>query len=171
MSIFEYIKNNKNKDPVKILNDLLENNIYTIEEINFAFYDLFNIDIDDVNELLEERIKRVKQTEFRNELINRDKNCIISGEPSDICEAAHIIPYNECKNFDVNNGLLLNASLHKLFDKYKFSINPKTLEITFDKSLLNNNSYINYTKYHGVKLNLTKKIIKNLEYHWNNFIK
>jgi hypothetical protein len=49
---------------------------------------------------------------------------------------AHIIPYSECKNFDITNGLLLGASLHTLYDTHKLTINPDTLKIEISNDLL-----------------------------------
>jgi len=51
----------------------------------------------------------------------------------EICEAAHIIPFSLSENFDINNGLLLNCILHKLFDKHYWSINPDSLCVEINK--------------------------------------
>ena len=69
----------------------------------------------------------VLQNAFRDGLINRFNKCIISNMHFDVCEACHIIPFSESKSFDIDNGLLLNCILHKLFDNYEFSINPVDL--------------------------------------------
>ena len=34
-----------------------------------------------------------------------------------VCDASHIIPFSETLSFDVDNGILLNSILHRLFDK------------------------------------------------------
>jgi len=41
------------------------------------------------------------------------------------------ISYSICKNFDINNCLLLSSNLHKTFDKYYWSINPNTLNVIY----------------------------------------
>jgi ParB/RepB/Spo0J family partition protein len=69
----------------------------------------------------------ILQNYYREGLINRYKKCIISGMHMEVCEACHIIPFSESENFDINNGILLNSVLHKLFDKHYWSINPSTL--------------------------------------------
>ena len=69
----------------------------------------------------------ILQNYYREGLINRYKKCIISGMHMEVCEACHIIPFSESENFDINNGILLNSVLHKLFDKHYWSINPLTL--------------------------------------------
>mgnify|MGYP006076571515 FL=1 len=76
------------------------------------------------------------QKEYRKEIIKRYKKCIISGMFEDVCEAAHIKPFCEADKetcFDINNGILLNRVLHKLFDSYDISINPITLNIEIKK--------------------------------------
>ena len=67
------------------------------------------------------------QSVYRKSIIKRFNKCIVSNYDEEICEASHIIPFSESENFDVDNGLLLNNILHKLFDKHYWSINPTTL--------------------------------------------
>ena len=115
-------------------------------------------------------VEREGQNKFRQELILRDKKCLISGDNNDICEACHIIPYSETKSFDISNGLLLNRCLHKLFDNYMWSINSLNC-IEFSNHLLNLNDYHNYIKYNGLKINIQEDCKKYLEFHWNKFVK
>ena len=79
--------------------------------------------------ILEEKEKRLSQTQFRNKLINKYKTCIITNYSSIECEAAHIIPVKDNGEYIVSNGLLLNSCIHKTFDLYYWSINPDTLRI------------------------------------------
>jgi predicted restriction endonuclease len=47
-----------------------------------------------------------------------------------MCEACHIKPFylsNNDEKYDIYNGLLMDASFHKLFDTYIISIDPLTL--------------------------------------------
>jgi len=69
------------------------------------------------------------QNVYRCAIIKRYNTCIISDMDNRVCEAAHIIPFSECDNFNIDNGLLLNCILHKLFDKHYWSINPETLMV------------------------------------------
>ena len=86
-----------------------------------------------------------------------------------MCEACHIIPFSESNNFDIDNGLLLNSNLHKLFDKYYWSINPETLCIeTSDKC----NTYDCITLYKNKHLEILQKFNKTIEYlkeHYKQF--
>ena len=93
---------------------------------------------------------RKGQRQFRDKLIKKfDSKCALLGIHSKLCEAAHIYPYAECKkNYDkynVNNGILLSATLHKAYDRNYFWIDEKTCRIK-----------INYE-------NLEKEGIKNLQ--------
>lgn len=57
------------------------------------------------------------QAKFRQDLIEAYGQCLVTGctyEP--ILEAAHIYPYSEGGNFSIENGLLLRADIHTLFD-------------------------------------------------------
>lgn len=92
-----------------------------------------------------------RTAEFRESVRQRDRRCVISGEQVildfwDIFEAAHIFPLayeGHWKQFNygrwitmppatasagtinsVQNGMLLEAGIHKLFDNYGISINP-----------------------------------------------
>ena len=61
-----------------------------------------------------------------------------------MCEIAHIHPFNECletQKYDPNNVILLGAHLHKIFDKYLWSINPETCKIELSEKCKNDTSY------------------------------
>ena len=66
------------------------------------------------------------QNIYREAIVKRFNKCIVSGWDNEVCEAAHIVPFSESKSFDIDNGLLLNSVLHKLFDKHYWSICPDT---------------------------------------------
>ena len=62
--------------------------------------------------------------------------CMVTGcKIVDILEAAHISPYRgECDN-DVENGLLLRADIHTLFDLNLLGIEPKSLIVHIHSDL------------------------------------
>ena len=68
---------------------------------------------------------------YRDYIVKRFNKCIVSDMDNEVCEAAHIVPFSESQNFDIDNGLLLNSVLHKLFDKHYWSICPDTYNIKF----------------------------------------
>ena len=117
-----------------------------VTNLNFLL-DIYNIHLVDTITF------RSQQNKFRNDIIKRDKCCVISGIGSSECEAAHIIPVNVETNYDINNGLLLSANLHKSFDLGLWLINPNTLtvEINYDKV---KNEKLSCIHYEGHKLNI-----------------
>lgn len=117
------------------------------------------------DDLVNETIQRIYQSEFRRRIIERDNVCLISGLNSIECEAAHIIPYSICKNYDLSNGLLLNMCLHKLFDEYIFSINPKTSKIIIKNGITN----LSINKYKNKIINIPNDCRSNLKNHYKLF--
>ena len=111
----------------------------------------------------------ILQKEYRNKLVDRFKSCIVTKLHSDLCEACHIIPFNECENFDINNGLILNPIIHKLFDIHHLSINPLTSCIEIN----NGSEYYDFMKeYENKKIKILSKfpiILKNLKEHYEIF--
>jgi len=108
-------------------------NICEIDTLSFLFKLIHNYTFD--IQKYEEKVKRIHQEKFRIELINLYNDCVITGV-SDF-EACHIIPFcdsNYKNKYDKYNGILLKSDLHKLFDSYKFTINPKNLQVEFNKN-------------------------------------
>ena len=108
------------------------------------------------------------QNIYRMAIIQRYNKCIISNYDEEVCEASHIIPFSEIHNFDINNGLLLNNILHKLFDKYYWSITPDLIVIT------NHNKYNFLSEYNGKKIEILQNYPITREYlkiHYNEFLK
>ena len=72
-------------------------------------------------------------TTLRKLVRARDQVCVISGHAQARCEVAHIKPFAKCENdqerYTIHNALLMDAGLHKLFDTYRFSINPDTCKV------------------------------------------
>ena len=77
------------------------------------------------------RLQR-KQAEFREMLLARDGSCAITGETChDVLEAAHIVAARDGGQEVLENGILLRADLHRLYDADppKFQICPETGQI------------------------------------------
>lgn len=105
-------------------------------------------------------------------MVNRYENCIITNSHPDICQVSHIIQYSECEydeKYSVNNGLLLRNNLHKMFDNFDFSINPKSFKPEFSDKVITTKGYEDYRKYNDMKINLNKSILKYLESHYEKF--
>ena len=78
------------------------------------------------------------QHQFRQALRMRYGNqCMITGcQLLDIIEAAHISPYRGDNDNHLENGLLLRADLHTLFDLDLLGINPESLQVQFHPAAL-----------------------------------
>jgi putative restriction endonuclease len=74
---------------------------------------------------------RQGRAEFRDGLITRyGRRCMVTGcSLMDIVEAAHISPYRGIVDNHPENGLLLRADIHTLFDRNLLGIHPETLEV------------------------------------------
>lgn len=87
---------------------------------------------EDTREIAQMAIKQRRgQREFRKELWNRYGTvCLVSGcDLPDVLEAAHINPFRGRHSNHPENGLLLRADLHTLFDLDLLGIHPDTLEV------------------------------------------
>ena len=146
---------------IEIYNNL--SNLDNIEQtvINFYMYDRYKY-IHNNNNQQTITDNRDGQEEFRLKLINRYKCCIISGSPPITCEAAHIIPYAKLTKdrYNIDNGLLLRADLHKLFDNKQLIIDPNTLRITIDPII----KY--YNEFNNKIINIDKNSIKYLKKYY-----
>lgn len=115
-------------------------------------------------DMLRETIQRVSQSQFRELIIKRDGNCIISGFDPVECEAAHIIPYAISKSYEISNGILLNRCLHKLFDEYLFTINPDTNQII----IADESKHLSINLYQ--RANVPFECRENLKIHYKTFL-
>ena len=112
----------------------------------------------------------VKQR-FGKCIICQNKECHIS-----CCQVAHIYDFSKCvKNndedskYDVNNGLLMCANTHLMFDKYLLKLKiidacNAMVSIEIDKTLKDCNIY----RYNGQIITLFKENMKYLEKRYSN---
>ena len=82
------------------------------------------------------RVRR-GQPKFRNMLLRLyGHKCAITGEgPDVVLEAAHLCPHALTGSNASNNGILLRADIHTLFDDGLLAINPSNLKVALDQSL------------------------------------
>ena len=76
--------------------------------------------------------QRGEQAEFREMLLASDGSCAITGEAChDVLEAAHIVAAQDGGQEILENGMLLRADIHRLYDANppKFQICPETGQI------------------------------------------
>lgn len=115
----------------------LVNREYCKNYLLILFREVFNkdIDMDIISEMNgKNKTKRIGQCEFREHVLTRFDTCIISGLHAESCDVCHIYDLEHEKlNYDINNGILMNATLHREFDKLKWCINPTTYKIIISK--------------------------------------
>jgi putative restriction endonuclease len=94
--------------------------------------------VDQRQTAIAEVVRRRGQVKFRRTLLEAYKNrCAITGcDAAEALEAAHITPYRGDHTDHVQNGLLLRADIHSLFDLGLISINPKTMTVVIAPELL-----------------------------------
>lgn len=133
--------------------------------LNFMLTYLYDIKV------IKEQRKRLNQTEFRKNILEKfNYECIITGETCiDELTAAHIVPISENENYDIDNGLLLVENIHKTYDKFKWSINPDTLCVEIKQNV--NVGSIKQYENKKIDLQLNYNIKQNLSYHYNKFKK
>ena len=114
--------------------------------------------------------ERRGQSQFRDLLRQRYGNqCMITGlKLLDVLEAAHISPYRGTDDNHPDNGLLLRADLHTLFDLNLLGINPESLEVKFHPKVLKTS----YQKLESRKLICSqyKPSQLALQYRWKEFL-
>ena len=156
--------------------------------------ELFDIDVQYIEEDIHKENTQLNicrnDNEFKKEVHNLYKTCIICdiGDcHKSAYEVAHIWDFAKCDSneskYDVNNGILLCANMHKYFDSkcglLKFELisninsdtnNTNMCKVVFCESI-SDSSY--YKKYNGKQIKFNKKNImylekKNLEQSNNN---
>lgn len=93
--------------------------------------------VDGRQKVLREVVRRQGQPKFRKQLLEAYENrCAVTGcEVEAVLEAAHIAPYLGKESNTVQNGLLLRADIHTLFDLGQLKITTAG-EIELDEKLL-----------------------------------
>jgi predicted restriction endonuclease len=141
------------------------NKLVFIADIELFLQTIYkNIKLVDSNSLI-----RLSQQEFRSQLLKQYKCCVITFNSNlDELEASHIKEVKDLGDYSVSNGLILEANLHKTFDKYQWVINPNTLIIEVAKKI--NSASIN--KYIGKKVNiqLNPILYLNLLFRYEKFL-
>lgn len=111
---------------------------------------------DDDPEELQRFAARVRRGQpiFRKNLLEAyGHTCVLSGHgPAEVLEAVHIVPHAKSGINKLDNGLLMRADLHYLFDADLIKINPDTLKADVNPCLKDSPYYA----FHGKKLQLRK---------------
>jgi hypothetical protein len=113
----------------------------------------------DRRKVVERQIReRRGQQSFRNSLRKRyDDRCVVTGcDILSVLEAAHIKPYRGVDDNDPQNGLLLRADIHTLFDLDLLAIEPQSLQVKLHPDIAKN---VEYAALDGESLKCTKNRI------------
>ena len=99
--------------------------------------------LDDRKRAIGAAVLRPGQLRFRNSLRSAyGGGCCMTGfDIWEALEAAHIRPYFGPGSDHVQNGLLLRADLHRLFDKNLIGIEPRTMRISLAPEIRENPLY------------------------------
>jgi putative restriction endonuclease len=94
--------------------------------------------IDSRRRVLAQIVRRRGQQEFRERLLAAyGGRCAITGcDAVDALEAAHIAPYQGDVTNSSQNGLLLRADIHTLFDLYLIGVMPDTMTVVVSEKLM-----------------------------------
>jgi hypothetical protein len=145
-------------DRYKEFNNYSDKNIFKID-VEFLCSYIYDIKIDTTGK----KDIRNGQQKFSLGLIDRYKNCMITGRSNIVCEACHIVPHSDQENYDLDNGLLLCKELHCLFDKDQLKINYETSTVELSDTVMNDCTLKDYHQYHLTKLNLNNNVKKYLK--------
>lgn len=87
--------------------------------------------------------ERRGQQSFRDALRDRyDNRCVVTGcRLLDVLEAAHISPYRGVEDNHPQNGLLLRADIHTLFDLDLLGIDPESFAVTLHPNVRSDEAY------------------------------
>ena len=112
------------------------------------------------------RVRRGQES-FRRRLLQQyGAACALTGPaPEAALEAAHLYSYAALGQHDVNGGLLLRRDIHRLFDEGTIAVEPQSLRIDVDPSIL---IYPDYASLAGrpVRVDVNRKMAEWLERHW-----
>ena len=84
---------------------------------------------DDRTRAIASLVQRLGQSDFRRRLIDAyDSRCAVTGCNIEAAlQAAHVVPYLGTHSNATDNGILLRADIHNLFDLHLLSVEPDTL--------------------------------------------
>lgn len=134
--------------------------------------DSFLLSEENARELVMRQIRERRGREsFRRMLCDRFQNrCVVTGcSALAVLEAAHIMPYRCVGDNDCQNGLLLRADIHTLFDLDLLSIEPRSWIVRIHPRIEDQ-----YGEYAGKRLIMPIGIapsIKAIEHRYNQFQK
>ena len=117
--------------------------------------------------------QRLGQSEFRSSIMEAySSTCAVTGcKVEAALEAAHIHGFADSLSNSVNNGVLLRADVHTLFDRNLLGFEPTTLTVRLASSLKNSS----YGSHEGVDLQVPEDeslqpSVTELQAKWSDFL-
>jgi len=94
-------------------------------------------ELDERERVLASIVRRRGQPAFRKSLLEAySGRCAMTGcDAVDALEAAHVRPYSGRSSNVINNGLLLRADVHTLFDLYLIGVDPRSMSVSLAPQL------------------------------------
>lgn len=92
-----------------------------------------------------------------------NNSCAISGSRIDatanisMLDACHIVPFSEAYDDTISNGIALNPSLHRAFDRGLISISDNYKVLVKNNFVENRNSAFNISQFNGLDIKLPEK--------------
>lgn len=134
-------RNHEASGPTKFMLEREINTALTISDIESELETQGAFDptdlIDARRRTLSSIVRRQGQRSFRKRLLKAyNGQCAVTGcNIEALLEAAHIVPYQGAETNIVNNGLVLRADIHTLFDLGLLWVNPNSLLVELADSL------------------------------------
>jgi len=163
-----------------LINDL--SNDYKLEKIIYCLKYLFDINIElNIESDIKPKYKSIiarNDNEYRKAVKDKFKKCIICDDcPEYTYQVAHIWNHKDCKNnhedaFNVNNGLLMCANAHLLFDNHILKLQASNeLDSANEYKcivVINKDKANEYYKYNNKTIFLNYENVKYLEKRYSN---
>lgn len=169
----------KGYDKYTVYNDICNNyskyNYITKKECELVVSNIFETVFDtviDTEYTTKYGVIERRHNIFRKKISKLYNKCILTGSPLVMCEAAHIVPFCDSEpkmKYSAHNGLMLEAGIHKLFDKYLWTISPQGNVVVSDK-IINNSRYKVINQYNNKHIKLNIGTMKNMLHHYNKFV-
>jgi hypothetical protein len=119
-----------------VLATLCQNNLTRVASLLTAVNSIPLSEEDARKRVIREVTERSGQGLFRQALLRESETCALTGTPvKEVLEAAHIMPYRGIRTNDPDNGLLLRADVHTLFDRGLLRVDPANGQIRIDPAL------------------------------------
>lgn len=179
-SICNIIQEEYNKQAKGILTEEFIDKLFTeykTEKVLYCLKSYFDVELElELETDIKYTLKDIRDDNyFRTKIKNKFKKCIICDNcPEYTYQVAHIWNYKDCKTsaidaYNINNGLLMCANTHILFDNNILQIKP-VLDCELNSSdeylatiIINENEAREYYKYNNKQICLNYENIKYLE--------